>query len=72
MFNKPISKLKLDVYNIEEISKLKMINEEGSTDVVLNINDKGNTASFKLKNKRKIDRNSLNLIKKAGFSSQIN
>ena len=65
--------IKLDIDNIEEISKLKMINnEEGKTDVVLNVIDKGNTISFKLKKKRKIDRNSLNLIKKEGFSSEIN
>ncbi len=72
LFNKPIPNIEVDIYNIEEISKLKMINEEGNTGIVLNVNDKGNTISFKLKKKRKVDRNSLNLIKKEGFSSKIN
>ena len=49
-----------------------MINEKGNTIVVLNINENGNTISFKLKNKRKIDRKLMNLIKKEGISTQIN
>jgi len=53
LFNKPISILELNINNIEEISKLKMVNNEGNTDVILNINDKGNKISFKLKKKKK-------------------
>ena len=72
LFNKPISNLELTLNDINQISKLKKIDLDGSTKVTIKIKENKKELTFQLSKSRKIDRNSLNLIKKDGILTQIN
>ncbi len=72
LYNKPISKIELTISQISKISKLNFLDENGDTDVIFNIIDKNRKFSFKLNQRRKVDRNILNLLKKEGITAQIN
>ena len=45
--------------------------QEGTTEVKINITDKNNEISFKLKNKRLIDRKAINIIRNKDISTTI-
>ena len=48
-----------------------LVDEEGTTEVKINITDKNNEISFKLKNKRLIDRKAINIIRNRDISTTI-
>ena len=72
IFNKPISNIDI---TINHPSKIKEISnhfiEDGDTEVKISIKNKDKNYVFKLKNKRLVDRKSLNLLKKHDISSVI-
>jgi len=72
LYNKPISKIELTLSSISKISKLNFLEKNGNTDVIFSIIDKNKKFSFKLNQKRKVDRNIVNLLKKEGIATQIN
>ncbi len=72
LYNKPISKLELTLNSINQISVLDNLEKEGNTKVILNIKDEKKQLSFKLTKTRKIDRSSINMLKKEGIITQIN
>ncbi len=72
LYNKPISKLELTLNKIEQINTLENFNHDGNTEVILNVKDDQKLLTFKLKKSRKVDRNSINLLKKEGILIQIN
>ena len=72
LYNKPISKLVLTLDNIEQITSLDNLSYDGNTEVILNIKDNKKILTFKLNKNRKVDRNSINLLKKEGIITQIN
>ena len=45
--------------------------KEGTTEVTININDENNDISFKLKNKRLIDRKAINILRNNDISTII-
>jgi len=47
------------------------VNEEGTTEVKLNIKDGNNNISFKLKNRRLIDRKAINILRNKDISTII-
>jgi DNA polymerase-3 subunit alpha len=47
------------------------VDEEGTTQVTININDENNDISFKLKNKRLIDRKAINILRNNDISTII-
>ena len=47
------------------------MDEEGTTEVKININDENNEISFKLKNKRLIDRKAINTLRNNDISTTI-
>ena len=47
------------------------MDEEGTTEVIININDENNDISFKLKNKRLIDRKAINILRNNDISTII-
>ena len=49
------------ISDIDKISDL--IKSEGKTEVIINVADKNQNISFKLKNKRFVDRKSINIIR---------
>ena len=61
--------MKLYLTDIDKISDL--VDEEGTTEVIININDEKNDISFKLKNKRLIDRKAINILRNNDISTII-
>ena len=72
LFNKTVTEVVFNIKTIEEIDKISnLIKDEGSTEIKININDRKNDLLFKLKNKRTIDRKSINLLRKDDISTII-
>ena len=74
LLNGPINNTKFKlkyVNNLKELSK-NLPNKDGNSVVEIEINNQDEKLIFKLKNKRKIDRKSLNLIKNKDISAIIN
>ena len=58
--------------SIKDVDKISdLVDEEGTTEVIININDENNDISFKLKNKRLIDRKAINIIRNNDISTII-
>jgi DNA polymerase III subunit alpha len=73
LFNKPVNEIIFNIKSIKEIDKISdLVSKDGDTDVQININDKNNDISFKLKKKRHIDRKAINIIRNNGISTIIN
>ena len=72
LFNKPVNEITFNIKSIDEIDKISnIIKDKGSTEVKINLNDGKNDLLFKLKNKRFIDRKSINLLRKDHISTII-
>ena len=64
LYNKTINEVIFELDNIDKIKILSnIISEEGNTEVLINVNNDNEKYTFKLKNKRNVDRKLLNLIK---------
>ena len=69
LFNKPVSEIAFNIKTVDDIEKIsKLLNEEGTTEVKINLETKDNNISFKLKNRRLIDRKAINLLRKDDIS----
>ncbi|MDB3949425.1 DNA polymerase III subunit alpha [Candidatus Pelagibacter sp.] len=72
LFNKHVNEIIFNIKNIKDIEKIsKLINEKGTTEVKINISDENNDISFKLKNKRFIDRKAINILRNNDISTII-
>ncbi|MDB0046534.1 DNA polymerase III subunit alpha [Candidatus Pelagibacter sp.] len=72
LFNKPVNEIVFNIQSIKDIDKISdLVDEEGSTEVTININDENNDISFKLKNKRLIDRKAINILRNNDISTII-
>jgi DNA polymerase-3 subunit alpha len=72
LFNKPVNEIVFNIKSIKDIDKISdLVDEEGTTEVIININDENNDISFKLKNKRLIDRKAINILRNNGISTII-
>ena len=72
LFNKPVNEITFNIKSITDIEQIsKLVEEEGSTNVKINIIDNDNNISFKLKNKRFIDRKSINILRNNDISTII-
>ena len=72
LLNKPISKIVFSINNPNQINDIsKLIEDNGSTEVNFKIKDKDKYFIFKLKNKRFVDRKSINLIRNQDISATI-
>ena len=59
--------------SIDQIVKIsKFLNNDGKTLVNINFNDGNNDFIFQLKNKRDLDRKTINLLRNKQISAQIN
>ena len=64
LHNKIINEVTFNLDNIDKIKILSdIVNEEGKTEVLINVNNNNEIYAFKLKNKRNVDRKMINLIK---------
>ena len=69
LFNKPVSEIAFNIKAVDDIEKIsKLLNEEGTTEVKINLETNDNNISFKLKNRRLIDRKAINLLRKDDIS----
>ncbi|MDC1248107.1 DNA polymerase III subunit alpha [Pelagibacteraceae bacterium] len=69
LFNKPVSEIAFNINVVDDIEKIsKLLGKEGTTEVKINLNTNDNNISFKLKNRRLIDRKAINLLRKDDIS----
>ena len=72
LFNKPVNEIIFNIKSFKDINKISdLVREEGTTEVKININDQNNEISFKLKNKRFIDRKAINILRNDDISTII-
>ena len=72
LFNSPINEASLDIKSEKDMNEIsKLINEDGKTSININLMDHDKTLKFRLKNTKNLDRKSLNLLRKKGFSTTI-
>ena len=72
LINKPINSISFKVKNIDEIDTLsKMLKKGGDVEVNINVVSSDKAYKIKLKDKRIIDRKTVNLIKNQGISTTI-
>ena len=72
LFNKPVTEITFSIKSIKDIDQISnLIKKEGSTVVNINITDKNNDISFKLKNNRFIDRKSINILRNKDILATI-
>jgi len=72
LFNKPVNEILFNIKSVKDIDKLSdLVKEKGATVVKINITDKNKDISFRLKNKRLIDRKAINIIRNNDISTFI-
>jgi DNA polymerase-3 subunit alpha len=72
LFNKPVNEIIFSIKSVKDIGKISdLVNEEGTTEVKINIKDEKNDISFKLKNRRLIDRKAINILRNNDISTII-
>jgi DNA polymerase-3 subunit alpha len=72
LFNKPITEIEFETTDPKKINEIsKILINEGNTEVKIKIKDQENYLVFKLKNKRQVDRKSINTLKNQGIYSTI-
>ena len=73
LFNSPINEVSFQVNSEEQIEKISTIlNDEGKTIVNINLVTEENILKFRLKNARKLERKSLNLLRNQEIQAIIN
>ena len=71
-FNKPISEIEFKTQDLNKINEISnFIKKDGTTEVKINIKDGDKKLIFKLKNKRLVDRKSVNTLKKQDILTTI-
>jgi len=73
LFNKPISNVKFILNDFDKLEKISnILEEQGNTNINIQIKDENYKLEFNLKKKRKVDKNSLSPLKNAEISTVIN
>ena len=72
IFNKPISEIEFKTQDHNKINEISnFIKKDGSTEVKINVKDGDKKLVFKLRNKRLVDRKSVNTLKKQDILTTI-
>ena len=72
LFNNPINEVEFKLRNLDKLNEISQnLKKEGKIDIKFKINNKENELIIKLKNKRHIDRESINLLKNKDISTII-
>ena len=72
MINKPIQNIEIKIKNSNFLDHIKQIlTKSGDTNVQIRIIEDAKNYSFKLRNKRLVDRSHINLLKKQGITTNI-
>ena len=73
LFNSSISDITFSINSIEEIDRIsKFLNKEGKTLINISLKNEENNLLFQLKNKRELDRKTINLLRNKQILTQIN
>ena len=73
LFNSPINEVSFVLNSEDQIKKIsKILNDEGKTVFNINLVNEDNVLKFRLKNARKLDRKSLNLLRNQEIRAIIN
>ena len=73
LFKSPINEVSFELKSEEQIKKIsRILKDEGKTVVNINLVNDDNIIKFKLKNPRKLDRKSLNLLRNQQIQAIIN
>ena len=72
LFNKPVSEIEIKLNDPDQVKEISnILIKEGSTNVKIVINNLDNDLVFQLKNKRLVDRQSINILKNQGILTTI-
>ncbi len=72
LLNKPIQEVTFTLKSSKELNEIsKILPDKGNTIIKIKISDKNNNYSFQLKNKRNIDRKTINLLRNKEISATI-
>ena len=72
LLNKPIQEITFDLKSLKELNELsRFLNVNGNTVVKIKISDKNNHYNLQLKNKRNIDRKTINILRNREISAII-
>ena len=72
LFNRPVTEIQFDINDTSKIKEIsQLIKEDGKTEVLIKVKDNMNKLTFKLKNKRSVDRKSINTIKNQDILTTI-
>jgi len=72
LFNKPVNEIIINLKSVKDIDKIsELVSKEGTTEVKININHESNDISFKLRNRRLIDRKAINMLRNKDISTII-
>ncbi len=72
LFDSPLKKVTFDLKSLNELSEIsKFLNENGDTVINIQVHDKDQNLRFELKNKRNLDRKTLNLLRNREISAII-
>ena len=72
LLNRPIQEVTFNLKSSKELDEItKFLPEKGNTIIKIKISDKDNDYSFQLKNKRNIDRKTINLLRNKEISAII-
>ena len=70
--NKPINEVIFNLKSLKELDEVsKFINQDGNTSIKIKLSDKTQMLNFWLKNKRNIDRKTINLLRNKEISAII-
>ena len=71
LFNKPIGEIIFNIKSIEDIDKISdLLKEEGTTEIKINLENENKNITFKLKDKRFIDRKAINILRNNDISTK--
>ena len=72
LIDSPINEVTFNVNSMKKFNDLsKFLNDNGDTTININMKENGKTLNFKLKNPRKLDRKTINLIRNREISTII-
>ena len=72
LINKPVQEVTFNLKSLKELEEIsKFLNNNGDTLIKIKIDDKNNNYNFQLKNKRNIDRKTINLLRNKEISAII-
>ena len=72
LFDSPLKKVTFDLKSLNELREIsKFLNDNGDTLINIQVHNKDQNFRFELKNKRNIDRKTLNLLRNKEISAII-